>query len=293
MNRKLKVKQAFQTVFHTSGLINRAYFFITVPFFISLLFYAANGENVPAILAATLMGIGLILDVLFSLYLMATAFFYSQQIAEHDWSDYVLILSEVVSDLGVKLKLVLIRAFWYGLLLIVLLVLVELISLITGKSIIAEFYAALLALSFVDTLANPANLALNIASLGLLVGGITGVWIIIQAFELSFINVSLYLYALTGSLKSSFNPVRIVKLLWKHIVDYSLVIAISFAGKILLALLTVLAIPFLIIPFLGGLVGGFISGLDIMYQYLFIPNLQGQIWSKMNLNKELGNKDES
>jgi len=259
---KLKIKQAFTTVFSLNGLINKAYYFALVPFFSSIIL-AAIGFNLKPNLIVIFAGIFLgIIAVLYQLYLWATAFFYAQQISENNWDDYGLSLQELITDFDVKLRIIVIRFVWYMPILAAGLVLVVVNSnKITG--IISNF----------------SNLTIDNPDLTIITIGILLFLFLQLLLENTLINISLFIYSQTGSIRKSLNFRKVFKLLKSVFLNYIVIMFLSIIPAIIVSVFSIPIILITSIPVIGGLVWGLILGLEAMYSTLFISNLQGQIWN--------------
>lgn len=194
------------------------------------------------------------------------SFFYSQQISEGDWSPYLLTLSELTTDLEVKLKLFLIRLFWNT----------PLVALLVGTLFWTVFSANDNSLQFAN-----AESFVEVFS-GLPWSLLAVIFVAGQILiENALVNISSFIYSETGSLKQSLQVFRVIRLLRKQIVNYVIVAGLSVVPQIASVLLILPLALILTVPLLGGLILGFLTGLAAIFSTLFIPNLQGQIWREL------------
>jgi hypothetical protein len=249
----LKISQAFKVVFASETLVNRAYFFVAIPFISSFLIYVLQLLPTNAIAVFLTLVFVLVLNAIYQLYLWSVAFFYSQQISESDWHDYELFLGELFSDFGVKLRLLFIRILW-NLPLIVLSFAVLLSGSISGNAVNYDIWQLLL-----------------LGTIGLLS----------MVIEVIFVNISCCIYSETNSMLRALNPILVFRLLFSATWDYVIVLGLAILPLPVLLLASIPLVLLLAIPIVGGLIFGLLIGIHAMYTTLFIPNLQGQIWHKL------------
>lgn len=263
LKQSLQIRLAFKQVFAGPGLINQAYFFVIVPFLSSLILSLLAGSNKWGLV--TLAGVGLIcLNVLYQLFLWSISFFYAQQIAAGDWTDYGLSLTELFMDLGVKLRLLMIRLVWY--LPLLLAALIILVPIVAGYMEEGNWQGAELADGKIPLV---MVLVLLAASCW---------WLLANNI---FISLSNFIYSRTGSLLAALNLVEVFRLLFKGWYDYLQITLLWLLGQFGLALLSIPLALVALIPLVGGLMLGFVLGLSTMYNTLFLGNLQGQAWQKL------------
>lgn len=261
LNDKLQIRLALQTVFQSDGIINRAYFFVLVPFVSSLLLsLVSNVDNWQNALIIIIILGGL--NILYQLFLWSVSFFYAQQIMNGDWTDYGLNLLELAADMGVKLRLALIRVFWYA-------------PVILLGVVLAWHYSGAVSADGI----NASDLETNLAALA----GIFAAAIWVVVVNNVFISLSNYLYSETGSIWQAVNLIRIFTSLTKSWEDYLVIIIMWVAGQILVLFLMIPLALISLVPFIGGLVLGFVLGLHTMYNTMFLANLQGQAWQKLSV----------
>lgn len=286
LNMKLKLKQAFQVVFAPGTVFNRAYFFVAVPFFTSVILYVAQLDSM-GIGLKLLLSLGvIILNFLFQLYLWSTQFFYAQQISANDWSDYGLMIVELFTDMKVKFKLLAIRLVWNLPAIILILVV-----MINSTNNFADTNLTTIGAGLQDPSA-PIVSALSsrngVGSILLLFIAVLYSQIIAEQL---LTTLSQYQYAVTGSFKQAFNIRAIAhnfKAAWRELL---VVLGLALLPDILLPIMMVILAFVLLIPVFGGLVLGFILGLYYLYITLYIGNIQGQIWQVFEQTRKQTRKE--
>lgn len=248
---------ALRYTYDATGLINRAYFFVVIPFLTTLLLSLVQVSDSVLVLLV-IFGAIAVLQVLFQLYLWATAFFISQQVASGDWGDFGYQFSELVTDFDVKLRLLVIRIFWYALPVGLL------VTILLAISLTAD-------VKFTDI----ENLP--VSTIGLI---IMAFFLVQLVLETVFVNLSSFIYSETGDLLSSFSVLRVIELLARAPLDYLTLLGLSVIPTVLLALASVPVLVLAQVPLLGSILLGFLAGLHTMYYVIFLPNLQGQIWAR-------------
>jgi hypothetical protein len=253
---ELKIWQAFKVVFHPSDLLRRAYFFVLPPLFCSLLLsvFLSAGATFGLVFAVVLV---VIILFLYQLYLWSVSFFYAQQISEKNWGDYGLTVSELLVDMPIKLRLLLIRLFWYIPSIIALIALsVDIIR--TGSTAIATTQFT--------------TLQTALTSIALL-------WALFA--ENIFVKSSEFLYSQSGNIADAFKVLQVFRLISIQARNFLVIAVLAVLPNILL---TVLAFPLAfisLVPLLGALVVSFVVGVNTLYRTMFLSNLHGQIWIEM------------
>jgi hypothetical protein len=239
-----------------------------VPFLITLLGIIVQEVSTNAILVLALGLLLLIIYALYQLYIWSLSFFYSQRISEGDWGQPDLTIADLGGDFRIKLKLFAIRVIWHAPLLLIY----GAIALPSFLSILNQANSN--SLSGFDS---PEWIKFIVSTLS---------YLLIQiVVEHVFVNITSYIYSETNSLVKGFNPILILRILSKTFFLYLIVVGLAILGNFVSGLIGIPLQGLLAIPLLGALLSGFILGIISMYQYLFLANLQGQIWQHINQEK--------
>jgi|GEM_PF-5340729 len=270
MYKRLKLKQAFITVFPREEWLSRASFFVLVPFMASLLLTLTGYANNSPLLFFLLTAAVVVINIGYQLYLWMTQFFYAQQIMEGEWDDYLLTLQELFTDWETKLKLLWLRFYWY-------------LPLLLVAAVFSFFF---LQANPLDTLQGlDVDALVNRVLSGPWFTGILALGIVYAISQLLveqvLVQTSNFVYAQSGSVVSAMNPVVVLKLVASAVGQFLVAIFLSLIPTMLL---TVLLVPLAIIiqiPFLGSLFLGLVTGVQIIYNTLFMGNIYGQIWQQL------------
>lgn len=241
----------FSTIYLSGGFLSTVLYWNLFPFLIFLAGYLATTINNQNLRMGLLVLAGLI-GLLYQLYQWSYSFFLAIDASEGTIGTADYEPSEIISDWIVKLKLLIIRVYYY---------LPILLALIAMNLILA-------------------NLGLE-ASVELILSGLTTIGTLLMLagiWEATIIQTALAIYSYKNSLISSFNFILVLRLISRAPLanfQLALISSIITVGSFVV---TLLLTPILAIPILGAVVGAVLSGFTASLFNVFLPNLYGQLW---------------
>jgi hypothetical protein len=250
MKSYIFIRKAIEDVFQAQGFLNRFGFFMSFGLIGSLLFLIFSYLLSQLYsLVLFLYVLVFILTVILQLALYKIAFKYSQNVMEARLQDYPLGFGELVGNWGLKLRLLWVRLVWSIPILVYLIVL-----LVLQVNFELTWQAILISLPLL---------------------------IYMFFYETFFVNVSLYKLVRGKRWYQLFNLRDVLRVFRRFWVDYVIISGLAVVMNGLIGFVSVLISSIPLLSSINLLLQILLVSFLLVWQYLFIPHLQGQVWGRI------------